>query len=337
MGTCYFLSGQTKTYEGGTVMKQELKCSIVQDLLPNYIEKLTSYDTDQAVQVHLNTCGDCKKLYDQMVTDISTPVSAPKIELRFLKKVKRTRILAAALSIVLTLVLSYLLYYSEYHYTIDKGDLSTAITEFTTPFEPAFEAYVLETQTVGNTLIAYFKDQAHADNYGVAVLVKGFNQKYRIVRTQIKASDYSSVVQIFPLEIRNERYYAVSGYNLSNEIHFYGLDYLAYLNQGNLSKDRVTQSIQFEVKNPQFLEIYLADQLDDRAENESNKTLYDYRLTEASLYDANGNEITENFRNEKPGVRAHSGAGKAELFLLYIYIAIVIGLGIIMTRYFLTE
>jgi hypothetical protein len=318
-------------------MKKELKCSIVQDLIPNYIEKLTSYETDQAIQEHLNTCTDCKNLYEQMVVDMSTPVSAPKVELKFLKKVKRTRLLAAALCIVLTLVLSYLLYHSEYHYTIDKEDLSVAITKFATPFEPAFEAYVLETQAVGNILIASFKDRAHLDNYGVAVLVKGFNQRYRIVRTQIKASDYSSVVEIFPLEIKNERYYAVSGYNLSSDIHFYGLDYHAYMNPGDLSKDRVTQSIQFEVKNPQFLEIYPADELDEQAVNESSETLYNYRLTEASLYDANANEITENFRKENPGVRAHSGAGKAELFLIYVYIAIVVGLGIIMTRYFLTE
>ncbi|MFZ7103763.1 MAG: hypothetical protein ACOWWO_14060 [Peptococcaceae bacterium] len=273
-----------------------------------------------------------------MAADISVPVSAPKIELKFLNRVKKTKILAAILCIVLTLVLSYLLYHSEYHYTIDKGDLSAAITEFITPFEPAFEAYVLETQAVGNTLIAFFKDQAHPDNYGVAGLVKGFNQRYRIVRTQTKASVYSSVVEIFPLEIKNERYYAVSGYNLSSDIHFYGLDYHAYMNPGYLFKDRVTQSIQFEVKNPQFLEIYPTDELDERAVNESSETLYSYHLTKASLYDADGNIITEKFRKENPGARAHSGTTeKAELFLLYVYIAIVIVLGIIMTRYFLTE
>ena len=317
-------------------MKKKLTCSIVQDLLPNYIEKLTSDDTNHAVEEHLDTCESCREAYQQMIADISNPVKAPMIELKFLKKVKRTRILAAALCIALTLVLSYLLYASEYHYKIDKGDLSAAITEFTTPFEPVFEAYVLETQAVGNTLVATFKDQAHANNYGVAVLVKGFNQRYRIIRTKIESSDYSSVVQFFPLEVRNERYYAVSGYNLSSDIHFYGLDYLAYKNPGSLSVDRVTQSIQFDVKNPQFLEIYPEDELDDRVVIESSETLYEYRLMETSLYDANGNEITENFRNESEGVRMGSGAGKAELFLLYVYVAIIMGLGIIFTRYFLT-
>jgi hypothetical protein len=259
------------------------------------------------------------------------------IELNFLKRVRRTKVLAAVLCIALTLVLSYHLYASEYRYTVDKGELSAAVTEFTTPFEPSFAAYVLETKTVGSTLIASFKDQANADNYGVAVLVEGLNQRYRIIRTQIQASDYSSVVQFFPLEIRNKRYYAVNGYNLTSDIRFYGLDYSAYRNPGSLSKDRVTQSIQFEVKNPQFLEIYPADELDDRVVEESEDTLYEYRLVGTSLYDASGNEITENFRNESDSIRGGAGAGKAELFLLYAYIAIIMGLGIAITRYFLTE
>ncbi len=318
-------------------MKSDMKCSIVQDLLPNYIEKLTSEDTNHAIEDHFRTCEVCKKEYEKMIAVIINPVKVPMIELKFLKKVKRTKIFAALLCIVLTLVLSYLLYSSEYHCSLDKGELSTAVTEFIAPFKPSFNAYVLETNTVGNTLIVSFKDQASADNYGIAIFVKGLNQKYRIINTQIEASDYSSVVQLFQLEIRNKLYYAVNGYNLTGDILYYGLDYFAYENPGSLSKDRVTQSVRFDVKNPQFLEIYPADVIDHRVVSESAKTLYEYHLIDTSLYDANGNEITENFRNESESIRGGSGAGKAELFMLYVYIAIIMGLGIIMTRYFLTE
>ena len=318
-------------------MKKEINCSIVQDLLPNYIENLTSEETNQTVEEHLKSCIECKYTYEQMVVDIEKTDEIPKREFRFLKKVKRTRQLAAVLCAVLTLLLSYLLYASEFHYTNEKSDFSAAITEFTIPFEPTFDAYVLETQTVGNMLIASFKDKSHEENYGIAVLTKGFNQRYRMISTQIKASDYSSVVQFFPLQITNKNYYVVSGYNLSNKIHFYGLDYIAYKNRGNLSVDRVIESIQFDVENPQFLVIYSADELAYIVESASSETLYDYRLMKTSLYDVNGHEITEDFSNENSGVRAHSGAGKAELFLLYVYIVIVIGMGIILTRYFLTE
>ncbi|MGS0763434.1 zf-HC2 domain-containing protein [Syntrophomonas curvata] len=319
-------------------MKKELPCSIVQDLLPNYIERLTGDDTNQALEQHLDACEGCKKAYEQMADDIGSPERVPVIELRFLKKVKRTRLLAAALCVVLTLVLSYLIYASEYKFTNDKSSLAAAVTEFTAPFKNPVDAYVLETKEVDGRLVASFKDQADTDVYGMAVLMKGFNQKYRIVRAQVKSSDYSSVVQMYPVEIKDERYVAVSGYNLSDEIEYYGLDYNAYSSPGYLSEDRVRKSIKFKVKNPQFLEIYHAEELDSLFEKSAGDTLYNPHLVTTSMYDADGREITEKFINQEgAGDRVSSGIGKAELFMLYVFIMIVMGLGYIFTRYFLTE
>jgi len=255
----------------------------------------------------------------------------------FLKKVKRTRLLAAALCIVLTLSLSYLIYALEYKYTYDKNDLATGITKFTTPFEPTFDAYVLETKEMDGELIVSFKDQSKEGVYGIAKFLKGVNQRYRIVSTKIETSDYSSVVEFYPIEIKDERYIAVSGYNLSNEIMYYGLDYATYTSPGYLAKDRVRKPLKFEVKNPQFLEIYPADELDTQIVNTSDKTLYNYHLIETSLYDAEGMEITENYRNIEVDNSMSPSIGKAELFVLYIMIAFVLGLGLLVTRYFLTE
>lgn len=318
-------------------MKKELTCSIVQDLLPNYIEKLTSDDTNHAMEQHLETCEYCKKAYEQMVADIGNPEKVPVIELKFLKKVKRTRLLAVVICVILTLVLSYLIYMSEYKFTIDKSDLAAAITGYTAPFKTPVDAYVLETKEMHGVLIVSFKDQSNADVYGIAEFLKGFNQRYRIVRTKIGSSDYSSVVQFYPVEIKDERYIAVSGYNISDEIKYYGLDYFTYSSPGYLSEDRVRKSIKFEVKNPQFLEFYHAEELDSLLENSVEEPLYNYHLVTTSMYNADGMEITDNYRNaEDAEHRVSSVSGKAELFMLYVYIAIVIGLGYILTRYFLT-
>lgn len=319
-------------------MKKELTCSIFQDLLPNYIEKLTSDDTNIAIYEHLDTCEDCKKVYEQMVADIGNPEKVPVIELKFLKKVKRSRLLAAVLCVVLTLVLSCLIYTSEYNFTNDKSSLAAGITEFIAPTRHPVEAYVLETKEVDSVLVATFKDQERANVNGVAVLVKGFNQRYRIISAKIRSSDYSSVLQIFPITIKNEPYYAVSGYNLSDEIKYYGLDFSAYTNPGDLAKDRVREAIKFNVENQQFLEIFSAEELKRHFENSTDDTLHNPRLVATSMYDADGREITDNFRNqEDSGNKVSASIGKAELFLLYIFIAIVMGLGIIFTRYFLTE
>ena len=44
-------------------------CNIVQDLLPNYIEKLTSEETNTFIEEHLNECDNCKNIYESMKKD----------------------------------------------------------------------------------------------------------------------------------------------------------------------------------------------------------------------------------------------------------------------------
>ena len=43
-------------------MKEKKDCKIVQDLLPNYIEKLTNEETNKYVEDHLKECEKCKKI-----------------------------------------------------------------------------------------------------------------------------------------------------------------------------------------------------------------------------------------------------------------------------------
>ncbi|MBF7097874.1 zf-HC2 domain-containing protein [Alkalibacter mobilis] len=319
-------------------MKNELNCNIVQDLLPNYIEKLTSDDTNHAVEQHLDTCEDCYKVYEQMAANIGNTEKVPVIELKFLKKVKRTRLLAAMLCVILTLVLSWVIYTSEYNFANDKSHLAAGITEFIAPSEPSVNAYVLETKEVDGLLFATFKDQERTNINGIAILDKGFNQRYRILSARIRSSDYSSVLQILPITINNEPYYAISGYNLSDEIKYYGLDFYAYTKPGDLAKDRVRKVIKFDVENQQFLEIISAKEIEINFENSIADTFYNPRLDTTSMYDADGKEITDNFKNqENSGNQVRTNLEKAELFLLYVFIAIVMGLGVIFTRYFLTE
>ncbi|MFR5683809.1 MAG: hypothetical protein ACLUD1_07125 [Clostridia bacterium] len=42
------------------------KCIIIQDLLPNYIEKLTSDETKQYSKEHLKRCQKCQKILKNM-------------------------------------------------------------------------------------------------------------------------------------------------------------------------------------------------------------------------------------------------------------------------------
>ncbi len=316
-------------------MKTELTCGICQDLLPSYIEKLTCDETNQAIQDHLEHCADCLTICQEMMADIDRPEKAVKIELNFLKKVKRTRLLAAVLCVILTLYLSYSLYAMEYAYARNDADLSVAVTEFLEPFKPGFEAYVLETKEIDGVLFASFKDKSDSRVNGIAQFNKGLNQRYRIIESDMEVSDYSSIVQLFRVEVKDEPYIAVSGYQLSDDIRSYGIDYFTYSKPGSHSEDRSTESVLFDVKNQQFLEFHSAKEVESRLLDSADQPIHEYYLGGTSLFDAQGVNITENFRSTE-GEAAHgsSGTSKAELFLLYVYIAIVIAVGAVMTRYF---
>ena len=44
----------------------KLKCSIVEDLMPLYIEDLLSEETKKERELHLDECEDCKEVYDEL-------------------------------------------------------------------------------------------------------------------------------------------------------------------------------------------------------------------------------------------------------------------------------
>lgn len=319
--------------------KKEIKCSIVQDLLPNYIEKLTSEDTNKVMEEHLSVCEECKKTYNQMIAEVGEIDKASKTELKFFKKIKKTRLFAAAISIILTLILSYSLYAMEFKYSTDKGELSNAITEYLAPLNKNIDAYVLETKEMEGRLIVSFKNQMNENVNGIAEFIKGFNGKYRIAMTKIRSSEYSSVVQPYVIEIvKGERIIAVSGYNLSSEIEQYGLVYTAYTEPGTLSDYRVNRTFKFDTPNLQFLEFYDANELDARLLDSEGKELYNYLITDVSFYNKDGKNITEDFKIPESDIQNESSTTAVmELGLVYYLIIIVLGFGIIMVRYFLTD
>ena len=74
-----------------------LDCCVVRDLLPSYLEELTETETSAMVREHIEHCAACRQLEEDMRRQV--PIEkAPQRALRFLKRVKRTRLIAAILS-----------------------------------------------------------------------------------------------------------------------------------------------------------------------------------------------------------------------------------------------
>ena len=92
-------------------MKNDLTCAVVRDLLPSYVEKLTSEETGQAVERHLRSCPDCAARQAAMVgPELAARLEEERKELDYLKRVKRRsrlRILAVVLCTVLVIAGGY--------------------------------------------------------------------------------------------------------------------------------------------------------------------------------------------------------------------------------------
>ena len=250
----------------------------------------------------------------------------------FLKDIKPGRLIVAASCILLALVLSCMLYYSEYKFTDDKTVLSAAITEYASHGRHKVEdAYVLETRKVDGVLIAFFKDSKNPGIYGFAKFLKGINMRYQLVSANYRPSTYSAFVDTYRFNTRRGKYYAVGGHNLDKNIAFYGLK-LFDDSRSEFAKDM----LKFDIKNNQFLDIKKESNLQKSIEKfDGILTLFGHN--DAVILNAEGNDITENYRMPDITDTWGAGIGTAELFMVYVFIAIVMALGIVLARYFLTK
>ena len=77
-------------------MNEKRNCKIIQDLLPNYIEKLTNNDTNQFIEEHLNECDVCREIYNNMKKDVDINTNKREISKWFnLNKKAGIRCIAA--------------------------------------------------------------------------------------------------------------------------------------------------------------------------------------------------------------------------------------------------
>ena len=47
-------------------MKNNIPCEMIKDVLPSYVDKLTSDVTNNLVEEHINECKDCKNILESM-------------------------------------------------------------------------------------------------------------------------------------------------------------------------------------------------------------------------------------------------------------------------------
>lgn len=82
-------------------MNEKKECKIVQDLLPNYIEKVTTEETNNYIENHLKTCEECQKVYSSMTENLNTKPTVEEKEVRYMKRFhKQLKVLKIILLVI---------------------------------------------------------------------------------------------------------------------------------------------------------------------------------------------------------------------------------------------
>lgn len=87
------------------------ECKIICDLLPSYIDELTTEDTNQYIEQHLDNCKDCKEVIEEMRKDFKTNIIKKDTrEVKYIKKysVKMKILKFILLGILLIFLFSYI-------------------------------------------------------------------------------------------------------------------------------------------------------------------------------------------------------------------------------------
>lgn len=83
----------------------KMKCSVIQDLLPSYVDNICSEDTRELVQEHVAECEQCKKKLDQMRNTEIVAEKAAKKQVDYLKKIRRTITQKEGLGMIILVIL----------------------------------------------------------------------------------------------------------------------------------------------------------------------------------------------------------------------------------------
>ena len=154
-----------------------LPCSVIQDLLPSYIEDLTAPETTALVEEHLDGCEECRAAKQAMEADMKMKKSPP-FKTNFLRTLKRRQIAGAVLSALTALLCMLWLYNAEFSVDVSStSSLEAAVDEYN--FTVAMDVNVVETEKVKNRLFVLYEREDVSGHYGLAELEHGLLGKYR--------------------------------------------------------------------------------------------------------------------------------------------------------------
>ena len=162
-------------------MKEKRDCKIVQDLLPNYIEKLTNEETNLFIEEHLKDCRECRSILENMKKDIKIDEEKrDSREVDYIKKYNKKMRLWKKIGLVILCLFVLYLFTVLYRYTIltkieERNEISNSSTNYyykSISNDTIMECYKKEgitkvnlKQMQGDGDITFWKDENTGEEY----------------------------------------------------------------------------------------------------------------------------------------------------------------------------
>ena len=97
-----------------------MKCYVVKDLMPNYIDSLNSKETNAEISKHLNECANCRAIYEKITVGTVQMIELGDSHINFLNKLKsfimRKNVIIAISTCLLAIVMCACVYAYLFHY-----------------------------------------------------------------------------------------------------------------------------------------------------------------------------------------------------------------------------
>lgn len=130
---------------------KEIKCSIIQDLLPLFVDEVVSDDTKSLVNEHLLTCESCKKEYEQMKGTLYVPIeNKATLFSQLNKRWNRKKWIIIFSSVLSTIILGFAVF--------------SFIFFYEKPIPYATDLFEIEETAEGTLVLNYF-GESHAGSH----------------------------------------------------------------------------------------------------------------------------------------------------------------------------
>lgn len=96
---------------------KEIKCTIIQDVLPLYVDEVVSSDTKEMVDEHLLHCEKCQKEYDAMKQELYIPAENKAFQFKEIsKKWRKKKVIISITSVFITALILLGTYLSVFYF-----------------------------------------------------------------------------------------------------------------------------------------------------------------------------------------------------------------------------